>query len=78
MTYLNRDRIRQSLKQLSDKNYQERVWTASSGPEISSFTEAVSQLCDDSGLGLALEKGPAFGEPVDVLLKKLGMLLDNI
>jgi hypothetical protein len=75
MTYVNRTLVRQNLQELSDKAFQLRVWLASSGPEVSSFTETVCQLFDDSGLDFALEEGKAFGNPVDDLLQKLGNLL---
>jgi hypothetical protein len=78
MTFLNRARIRQCLEELSDKSYQERIWTASSGPEISSFIEAQCQLFDDSGLDLALENNNAFGDQIDNLLKDLRLKLKNI
>jgi hypothetical protein len=78
MTFLNRDLIRECLRELSDKNYQERVWTASSGPEISSLTEAVCQLFNDSALDLIIDKGPVFGDPVDAMLKKLRLLLKDV
>lgn len=78
MTYVNRNLVRQNLRALADEAFQERVWLASSGPEISSFTEAVCQLFDDSGLDLALEEGRAFGNPIDELLQQLGSMLDQI
>jgi hypothetical protein len=78
MTFLNCDRIRQCLEELSDKSYQERIWTASSGPEISSLTEAQCQLFNDSGLDLLLEKDGAFGDQIDGLLKDLRLRLKNI
>ena len=44
------------LQELADYDFQRRVWLASTGPAVSSFTEAVSGLFDDSGVGDALEK----------------------
>lgn len=76
--YLNKDLIVECLKELSDKKDQERLWLASSGPEISSFDEAMCQLFDDSGLKDALNKEEAFGEEVDVLLKRLRSILRMI
>lgn len=78
MTYLNHALIRDCLGELSDKSFQQRIWMASSGPEVSSFTEAVCQLFDDSGLDLALNKGSAFGNPIDDLLKQLQARLAEI
>ena len=78
MTYLNRNLIHEALQELSDESYQRRVWMASSGPEVSSYTEAVCMLFDDSGLDLRLESGEAFGGSIDSLLKQLGVLLDGV
>ena len=78
MKFLNRKLIRDCLHELSDESYQRRIWTGSSGPEISSLTEATCQLFDDSALDLAFEKGLVFGEPVDEMLKELGTRLVEI
>jgi hypothetical protein len=79
MGWIGHKGIRECLKEFSDKSYQERVWMASSGPEISSFTEACCQLFDDSGLNTAYNKGEqVYGEPIDSLLKNFGAMLDSI
>lgn len=66
-------RILECLRELADKAYQQRIWTASSGPEISSFTEAVCQLFDDSGLGDELDKSrTVFSAMIDARLRVLG------
>ncbi len=79
MSWIGHEDIRRQLKHLSDKSYQERVWTASSGPEVSSFTEAVCQLYDGTGLDIAYKKGEqVYGEKIDNLLKNLGAMLDGI
>jgi hypothetical protein len=78
MTFLNRNLIRECLRELSDKSFQERVWTASSGPEISSLTEAQCQLFNDSGLDLLLEKDGVFGVSIDNSLRKLRLMLKEI
>jgi hypothetical protein len=76
MDWIDHQRIRENLKELSDKSYQERVWTASAGPEISSFAEATCQLYGDSGLGDAYSKGhQVYGEKIDNLLKDFRMTL---
>jgi hypothetical protein len=67
------------LRELSDINYQKRVWLASTGPEISSYTEAVCQLFDDSGLGVELEKHDViFSEDIDNKLRVLHTKLAEI
>lgn len=78
MTYLNTDLIIQNLQELSDISLQEKLWTASFGPEISSFTEAVCQLYDDSGLGDALKEGTAFNDKIDNKIRELDAALDEI
>ena len=68
-----------SLRELADESTQRRLWLASEGPEISSFTEAVCQLFDDTGLGDDLEKRvPVFSPEVDTALSHLGSLLGRI
>jgi hypothetical protein len=68
--------ILECLRELADKSFQQRVWLASSGPEISSFTEATEGLFTDSVLGSELDKQRrVFSETIDakfsVLHKKL-------
>jgi hypothetical protein len=77
MDWINKNLILECLKELSDKSYQERVWMASSGPEISSFAEAMCQLYGDSGLDTAYGKDQVYGEPIDGLLKSFGTVLQN-
>jgi hypothetical protein len=61
-----------ALYELADEDVQRRRWTAAEGPEVGSFTEAVSRLLDDSGLGDALDVGTeVFGEGIDGLLAEL-------
>jgi transcription initiation factor IIE alpha subunit len=55
MNRINKQQVIESLKELSDRELQERLWTSTGYPEVSSFTEAVEQLFTDSGLGRALE-----------------------
>ncbi len=62
------------LRELSDYSFQRRVWLASSGPEVSSFTEAVCGLFDDTGLSDVLEsprRTIVFGPQIDERLDKL-------
>lgn len=67
------------LREFSDASYQKRVWNASSGPEVSSFSEAVCQLFDDSGLDVELDKGSTvFSSHLDLKLKSLRSKLSSI
>jgi uncharacterized protein YfaA (DUF2138 family) len=79
MSWVNKKLILECLKELADKSYQERVWTVSSGPEISSFTEAVNQLYGDSGLDTSFDKNESvFGKDIDDKLKVFGTALQTI
>ena len=66
MTVLT-DAVRSALRELSDVEYQRRVWTGRDGDnEMSSFLECVSRLFDDSGLDLALERDQTiYGSEID-------------
>lgn len=72
------DKVLESLRDLSDLEYQARVWTGNSLPEMSSFVECIETLFDDSGLGAALDGDGAFGEPVDGQLRALSDHIDRI
>jgi hypothetical protein len=77
--WVNKKLILERLKELADKSFQERLWMASSGPEISSFVEAVNQLYGDSGLDTAFDKNEAvFGKDIDDKLKVFGTALQTI
>ena len=79
MYWVDKKRIRECLKELSDISYQERVWLASSGTEISSFEEATCQLFGDSGLDFSLDRNQeVFGKEIDGLLKNFGDMLKKI
>jgi len=47
----NRKEIRQrflySVYEISDKEYQQRIWVEGKGPEVSSFEEAICDFFDD-------------------------------
>lgn len=74
------EHVRSALAELSDLDYQSRVWTGHGGAaEMSSFAECVERLFGDSGLDLALDNGEAvFGSPVDDELRELGDLVMKI
>jgi hypothetical protein len=49
-------RMSDALFELSDVATQRRLWNSTGAPEVSSFTEAVEELLDDSGLGGELDR----------------------
>jgi heme oxygenase len=70
---VNPENVIVCLKSLADSSYQRRAWLSSSGPIVSSFSEDVSQLFDDTGLSDALEQGSRiFGDVIDRDLRALG------
>jgi hypothetical protein len=71
--------VRSGLAELADAEYQRRVWFGRDSNEMSSFTEAVATLFDDSGLGDALDSGaPIYGLDVDEALRELSALVGNV
>lgn len=64
------------LKELSDSNLQQRLWI-DGNDEMSSYTEAICMIFDDSGLGLSIEKG-SLDEPLLRSFKELGEVIDTI
>jgi hypothetical protein len=79
MTWVMHSLVRGALTELSDAEYQARVWTASGGPEIGSLTEATARLFDDSGLGDALTSDdPVYGTEADNLLRALDARLGKL
>ena len=72
--------IVKSLRHLSDRREQERLWL-SAGGEVYSFVEAYCGLFDDTGLGDELERGPTWlGAAADEALRRLDAqlsLVDN-
>lgn len=74
------DVVRSALHELSDVEYQSRVWTGRGGAnEMSSFVECVSRLFDDSGLDLALERNQRiYGSGIDDDLRALGDLVAKV
>lgn len=75
---IDRSMIVEALTELADPAYQERIWAGQDPLLMSSLTECVEQLFDDSGLALALERGPVFGESVDEKLRALGTRLSSV
>lgn len=54
---INVEQLISALRDLSDADFQRRTWLASEGPVVSSFSEDVCQVFDDTGLSLALDAG---------------------
>ncbi len=74
-----RELVEDGLRELADERYQRDLWLASSGPEVSSFTECVERLLDDSGLSDELDKGGVvYTAQIDERLRALRALLDQI
>ena len=78
MSWIGHEHIREALQELADEELQRRRWTASEG-EVSSFTDAVEQLYDDSALILELRAGRVVYSPqIDDMLRELNMLLKKV
>ena len=80
---LYRSNLLAGLTELSDVDFQRRVWLADSGPEVSSFDEARCHAYDDSGLSTLLEKPPAevekeLGLKTPQLLRELAAKLAKV
>lgn len=74
---MNIEHLLWGLEELSDREYQERVWAGKEDGEMSSFVEAYCRTFDDSGLGHAL----AFNAPTDQLspeAKEKAVRLDQL
>jgi hypothetical protein len=79
-----------ALRELSDKDVQQRLWLSTRSP--GSFSETCCELFDDSGLSHELERGfraerggvrdfvpqPVFDEQLDRTLGELSKLLDKV
>ncbi len=78
---INLEQLIAALQYLSDAEFQRRAWLASEGPVVSSFSEDVSQVFDDTGLSLALNAGrcpPELEERVFTALKELGAAVRRV
>jgi len=76
---VNKTQVIDGLRELADFDFQKRVWLSGAGPEMSSFVEAVCGLFDDSGLGLALDKGQSVYDPeIDSLLRWIQAMISKI
>ena len=75
--------ILECLKELSDVDYQKRVWIVGTQNEVSGFNDVVAALFDDSALDEALQKNEiTFTIELDDLFRalgeKIGSLPDNL
>lgn len=76
---VSRIAITDCLKCLADEDYQRKAWLSASGPIVSSFTEDISQLFDDTGLAQALNDGcVVFGTDIDHGLSALAQVVNRI
>jgi hypothetical protein len=67
-----------ALRELADQGEQTRLWSATTGPEVSSFDECVCRLFDDNGLTDELQRGIVYAPDVDQDLRLLGQLVKRI
>jgi hypothetical protein len=71
--------VREALLELADEDHQQRIWSAATGPEVGSLTEAVERLFDDSGLGDALRTNAApFSPQTTSSLQELDRVLREV
>lgn len=79
MTYLNKALVFECLEQLKNRELQENLWLGKVPNQQSSFEEAVAGLFDDSGLGIALEKGETgFSAATESRLRELSQQLSKV
>lgn len=80
MRWVNKQRVRECLEDLNNKELQEKLWlsTGKGGSDVSSFEETYCQLYDDCGLWDALEKEPVYGDSIDKQLLFLEVQMKNV
>jgi len=54
---LDVEKLKATLQELADIQFQNRTWLSANGKEISSFSELISQIFDDTGLAHLLQSG---------------------
>lgn len=75
---VNLEIVKETLRELSDLEYQNRVWVKGSESEMSSMNEAAAALFSDSGLDIALEKNSVtFSKEIDNELREIRALLQS-
>ena len=78
---MNIDVLKWSLQELSDKELQENLWLGKIDGKMSSFSEAVCRVFDDSGLDIALKSKAqcnSISTAAIAKLLELGQLVDNV
>jgi hypothetical protein len=79
MNSINHAVIIECLKELSNRQRQEKLWMSSGPPEVSSFVEAVEGLFTDSGLGDALSSNATgFSQGAESKLRELEKQLKKV
>ena len=65
--------VEEALRELADESMQRELWLSDGTADVSSLTESVSRLLDDSGLGDALDSTQVVYDPdIDAQLRQLG------
>ena len=71
--------VEEALRELADESMQRELWLSIGKSDVSSLTESISRLLDDSGLGDALDSAQVVYDPeIDEQLRQLGDALANI
>ena len=71
--------VEEALRELADESMQRELWLSDGTADVSSLTESVSRLLDDSGLGDALDSTQVVYDPdIDARLRQLGDALVEI
>ena len=79
MTDVVHELVEDALRELADEAYQRALWLASGGSEVSSLSECISRLWNDSGLILALEReNEVYSAEIDEHFRQLRALLRRI
>jgi hypothetical protein len=74
---MNTQNLIWGLEELSDRNFQERVWLGKSVTEMSSFVEAICHTFDDSGLADTLDSERKRSE-MSPDLREIALKLDRL
>ncbi len=74
---MNTERVIWGLEELSDRDFQERVWLGNSPGEMSTFEESICRTFDDTGFGAVLDSERKRAE-LSPVVRELGMKLDRL
>lgn len=78
---INYSLLEESLRELSSEQFQREIWTGQTSQLMSSFTEAVCGVFDDSGLGDSVSTGTAqsaLGSDLYRLVEELDCAVSNV